>query len=195
MFELFIIGLIGFGIYSAIKSSKEKKNNNKSDRKTSTSNGTNFSFNKNEYSFHTKVVGVTAGQRQSVIKNNIMRGASLTLRRDRYNTYDSNAIGVYYSGNQIGFIKRELAAKMAPEMDAGRTDYKCVVSSITGGGSYNVGVNIEITATSKYKQPTYSSHSHNYYTCSDEFADCSNFNENDLYDCDADPDIVCGYNH
>jgi hypothetical protein len=47
-------------------------------------------------------------------------GAPLTLQRDPANEHDPNAIQVLADGDQIGWVPRELAAEIAPEIDAGR---------------------------------------------------------------------------
>jgi len=47
-------------------------------------------------------------------------GAPLVLRRDPANEHDPNAIQVLASGDQIGWVPRELAAEIAPEIDRGR---------------------------------------------------------------------------
>jgi len=48
-------------------------------------------------------------------------GEPLTLRRDRANPHDANAIAVDAAGGaQLGFVPRELAERLAPELDAGR---------------------------------------------------------------------------
>jgi hypothetical protein len=46
-------------------------------------------------------------------------GKHLILRRDPDNPHDPNAIEVLAGGRQIGWVPRELAAELAPEMDAG----------------------------------------------------------------------------
>jgi hypothetical protein len=48
-------------------------------------------------------------------------GAPLTLRRDAGNEHDPNAIQVLDGDEQIGWVPREVAAELAPELDAGRT--------------------------------------------------------------------------
>jgi hypothetical protein len=48
-------------------------------------------------------------------------GRPLTLRRDHENSHDRNAIMVLAGGELIGFVPRELAAELAPELDGGRT--------------------------------------------------------------------------
>jgi HIRAN domain len=48
-------------------------------------------------------------------------GARLELRRDPDNPHDENAIAVHARGEQVGWVPRELAAELAPELDAGRS--------------------------------------------------------------------------
>lgn len=52
---------------------------------------------------------------------------TLTLKRTPDNKYDSNAIAVLFNGEQIGHLKREDAAKLAPLMDE---KYDVVISSV-----------------------------------------------------------------
>jgi hypothetical protein len=47
-------------------------------------------------------------------------GAPLTLERDLANEHDPSAIQVLADGDQIGWVPRELAAEIAPQIDAGR---------------------------------------------------------------------------
>jgi HIRAN domain len=47
-------------------------------------------------------------------------GRALALRRDADNPHDPNAIAVDAGGEQVGWVPRELAAELAPELDAGR---------------------------------------------------------------------------
>ena len=48
-------------------------------------------------------------------------GRPLRLRRDAGNPHDPNAIAVELpGGEQVGWVPRELAAELAPELDAGR---------------------------------------------------------------------------
>ncbi len=48
-------------------------------------------------------------------------GCPLHLRRDPGNEHDPNAIAVLLpGGEQLGWVPRELAAELAPELDAGR---------------------------------------------------------------------------
>ena len=44
-------------------------------------------------------------------------GARLELRRDPDNEHDPNAIAVHAGGEQVGWVPRELAAELAPELD------------------------------------------------------------------------------
>jgi HIRAN domain len=48
-------------------------------------------------------------------------GRALVLRRDAANVHDANAIAVETAdGAMLGFVPREVAAELAPELDAGR---------------------------------------------------------------------------
>ena len=47
-------------------------------------------------------------------------GRPLELRRDPANEHDPNAIAIYAAGGeQIGWVPREVAAELAPELDGG----------------------------------------------------------------------------
>lgn len=50
-------------------------------------------------------------------------GSALELRRDPGNPHDPNAIAVYpaASGDQLGWVPRDLAAELAAQLDAGTT--------------------------------------------------------------------------
>lgn len=87
-----------------------------------------------------KVAGVTAWNktvsRQSIIREQVDEGDSLMLEREPDNKFDKNAIAVYsqpYGAEpaQIGYIKAELAKRLAPVMDAGGM-ILCSVLQVTG---------------------------------------------------------------
>ena len=94
--------------------------------------------------FHSKVVGVSFEGRQKYVRQTQVN-EQLTLQRDYNNPYDRNAIKVINaSGNQIGFISKELAENMARSIDMG-IRYTVTVSSITGTNPGDtMGVNIFI---------------------------------------------------
>ncbi len=93
--------------------------------------------------FHSKVAGVTFDGRQRFIPG-LHAGQELEYRRDRFNPYDRNAVGLYDAqGNQIGFLSKEVASQVAPKMDAGKR-YRITVNQVTGGGSWSYGVNVHI---------------------------------------------------
>ncbi|MEG3071071.1 MAG: HIRAN domain-containing protein [Candidatus Syntrophopropionicum ammoniitolerans] len=56
------------------------------------------------------------------------------LIRQPDNPYDPNAIAVELAGEQVGFIPKALAAKLAPRIDAGEV-YRVVDARIIKGGS------------------------------------------------------------
>ena len=93
--------------------------------------------------FNTKVVGVSFEGRQDVVE--AMRpGEAVELRRDPDNAFDSSAVGVYYGTLQLGFLKRPIAARIAPNIDAGER-YTAEVTAVTGGGARSTGLNIYVT--------------------------------------------------
>ena len=93
--------------------------------------------------FYTKVVGVTFEGRQDVI-GGLVPGAHVELRREPDNPYDANAIGVFFGALQIGFLRKEIARRLAENFDAGQR-YRAQIGSVTGGGTRSLGVNIQVT--------------------------------------------------
>jgi len=92
--------------------------------------------------FFTKVVGVSFEGRQNSVAA-LVPGHPLELERQPENAFDPNAIAVRFGALQLGFIRREIARRLAPNLDGGDT-YVATVASITGGGERNVGVNIHV---------------------------------------------------
>ena len=100
-------------------------------------------------SFFTTVAGVTFEGRQRVVARCSV-GESLRLVCDRTNRYDKGAIKVMrLNGEQLGFIPAHVSrgddpSGLALRMDRG-DEYKCRIKDLTGGGGWNLGVNIEVT--------------------------------------------------
>ena len=83
--------------------------------------------------FHTKVVGVTYNNRQKAIRS-LQEGDEIFLVREPSNPYDENAILVVSrKRGDIGHIPRELAAQIAPLMDAINGLGEGTVFRLTGG--------------------------------------------------------------
>lgn len=103
-------------------------------------------------SFYTKVVGVTfpnddGSSRQQILKR-CRRGEYLTLVYSPV-PQDRNAVKVCRAstGEQIGWLSRELAAEIGPLLKKGRR-FDARIASLTGGGlifKRTRGCNIEIT--------------------------------------------------
>jgi HIRAN domain len=68
------------------------------------------------------VAGAAAHHAEAVAGEDVAPGRPLVLRRDAGNPFDANAIAVHPAGEgeQLGWVPRELAARLAPELDAGR---------------------------------------------------------------------------
>ena len=98
--------------------------------------------------FFTKAVGVTFAGRQAVVAK-LAPGEELVVRRVPDNPADENAVGLFTtSGEQVGYLRRQIALELAPLMDAGTAHYVARVSEVTGGSDgRSLGVNVELTRT------------------------------------------------
>jgi hypothetical protein len=108
--------------------------------------------------FHTKLAGVTftnpdGSDRQDLIEDladEIQRSGPLPLklRREPHNPYDSHAIAVLNSaGKQLGFVAKDVASQLAPQIDSG-TQVTIHAVIVTGNGTtQNYGVNIRVTCS------------------------------------------------
>jgi len=98
-------------------------------------------------SFYTKIVGVTYDNQDGTNRQDIIaeltENSPIKLVRDYANLHDPNAIFVVSDKGQLGFISKERASQIAARMDAGET-INVTISSLTGGGDYTRGVNIEV---------------------------------------------------
>ncbi len=90
--------------------------------------------------FHTKIVGVSFEGRQDLVAGLVV-DAELQLVREPDNSHDGNAVAVRYGALQLGFLRREIARRLAPNLDRGER-YTARVAGITGGGTRSTGVNI-----------------------------------------------------
>jgi hypothetical protein len=70
------------------------------------------------------VVGVAGAGRHhadAIASDGVAPGSRLELRRQPDNEHDPNAIAVHEAGGaQVGWVPREVAADLAPELDEGR---------------------------------------------------------------------------
>ncbi|HTV75030.1 MAG TPA: DEAD/DEAH box helicase [Candidatus Acidoferrales bacterium] len=93
--------------------------------------------------FNTKLVGVSFEGRQNTVAG-LASGDPLTLVRQPENPKDANAIAVFFGALHVGFIRKEIARRVAPNIDGGDR-YEAVVTDVTGGGDgRHVGVNIHV---------------------------------------------------
>lgn len=95
--------------------------------------------------FYTKAVGVTFENRQDVVEQ-LVAGQAVALQREPDNEYDANAIAVLADGQQIGYLKRNIARHLAPNFDNGVT-YSAMVVQVTGDTERSRGVNLFIQRT------------------------------------------------
>ncbi len=112
-------------------------------------------------SIHTKIRGVThanpdGANRQDIIRQWCRSGDALYLVREPKNPADSNAIQVRrivcsdapdkpVLGEQLGYLSRELAEKLAPNIDEHGFVLMAKIMDVTGGDyGRSLGVNIQI---------------------------------------------------
>ena len=66
------------------------------------------------------VAGAAHADREALQSDDVAPGSVLTLRREPANAHDPNAIAVLApGGEQIGWVARELAERLAAELDGG----------------------------------------------------------------------------
>jgi HIRAN domain len=72
-----------------------------------------------------RVAGVAGASRHhagALAAESVAPGEPLELRRDPGNEHDPNAIAVHApGGSQLGWVPRDIAAELAPEIDAGKS--------------------------------------------------------------------------
>ncbi len=66
----------------------------------------------------TGVAGAAAHHGDTLQGDAVHPGAELRLERDPTNEHDPNAVRVLVAGEQLGWVPRELAADLAPRLDA-----------------------------------------------------------------------------
>jgi single-stranded-DNA-specific exonuclease len=94
-------------------------------------------------SFPTKIMGVSFEGRQDVVAG-LKAGQDLLLERQPENPADANAIAIRYGSLQLGFLRKQIAAHLAPLIDSG-IPYRARVEHVTGGrDGKNFGVNIRV---------------------------------------------------
>lgn len=105
---------------------------------------------KTNKNFH--VAGTTFRGRQGYIcyLNRNRANAYCSLRREANNAADANAIAVigHVRGGKhvmLGYVPRELAAQLAPVMDAGRTVWCDNFKVVCGGPKRTYGVVVDIS--------------------------------------------------
>lgn len=132
-----------------------------------------------DYTFPTKIVGVTFNGIQNVLPT-LRSGMKLVFVRERHNAYDKNAVAVYCSGHKLGHLSADLAADIAPLMDSG-IPVRGEILNVTGGGRKNYGCNINVEVyKSKDSSPSINSSNETYLprisdlTCQVENIDKSN---------------------
>ena len=95
-----------------------------------------------KHEMNTKIAG--SSFRQDVIKT-LTVGDQLVIEREPSNEHDANAVKIMtVDGLQVGYLNKDLAAHIAPALDAGFITYTGEVTQVTGGtgDKPTLGVNI-----------------------------------------------------
>ncbi|MCM3364885.1 HIRAN domain-containing protein [Niallia sp. MER TA 168] len=103
-----------------------------------------WELSKRHIKFSTNLAGVTYDGRQKIIAQT-SQFEKISLRRDKNNRHDRNAVGVYNAnGRSLGWLPKGFAAIIAPEMDKGIEFYSEIIK-IVGGNGYNYGIQVRIS--------------------------------------------------
>ena len=89
------------------------------------------------------VAGVVAGNKQGLIKY-LTPNTKLHLKRDPFNAYDPYAIGIHLAnGTQVGWVPKEHAKNLAPELDMG-LGWDAALEALVGGGEKSYGLRVRL---------------------------------------------------
>ncbi|WLR55428.1 HIRAN domain-containing protein [Mesobacillus subterraneus] len=103
-----------------------------------------WEISKKHIHFSANLTGVTYEGRQGIIAQT-EEWDQITLKRDKNNQHDRNAVGVYNSnGRSLGWVPKGYASNIAPQMDKGITLY-AEIKKIVGGNGYNYGIEVRIS--------------------------------------------------
>ena len=102
--------------------------------------------------FFTKIVGVSFENRQELLAE-LQVGQQLELVHEKDNPHDEHAIAVFADGEQLGYLKRNIARHLAENFDNG-VQYEAVVVQVTGSIEKNLGANIFIQKVQNADQET-----------------------------------------
>lgn len=85
--------------------------------------------------------------RQDIIKRCAKVGMPAHLEREPENPYDSSAVAVYIADQQIGYLKADVAERLADKIDGGRYVAGAAIHKITGGtkSKPHFGVTLDLT--------------------------------------------------
>lgn len=85
--------------------------------------------------------------RQTIIKKMVNAGDHVSLRREPDNPHDPNAVAVFVHGEQIGYLKREVAERLSALIDIPGYAAEAVVDGVYGGtpSKPSLGITLEMT--------------------------------------------------
>lgn len=138
---------------------------------------------------YSSVAGVTYNDRQKYVRQ-CYKGQRLKVVRDKNNAFDKNAIALYANGNQVGFIRKELAAQLSIKIDKG-INFECIVENVTGGNDKYYGLNIKLNEVKNndniigkeyYNVSSNKKKVQRSFHFSDNYDDCNEDDETDQYE-------------
>ena len=104
---------------------------------------------------HTKAVGVTYANDDGTSRQQLLRqiaknpqNVNVSLKREPRNRFDSNAVAIQANGHVIGHLSRELAADIAPIIDAGGDAFATAIA-LTGGETLGMNISIQVEQKSQ----------------------------------------------
>lgn len=102
----------------------------------------------NRYLIDTRLVGITSDNDKNkniqTILPTLKAGSKLLFVREPNNEYDKNAIKVICDYQHIGYVKTEIAEKIAPLIDSGRKATGQIIEIIKKDEVYNCKIHISI---------------------------------------------------
>lgn len=100
--------------------------------------------------FYTRVVGIKYHLKDEEEIAQLTVGSDLVFWRDVKNHYDENAIAVYTKeGKQLGYLRKTLAAILAPQMDKGQQFKVKVAVVLDEGFDANERLNVLVERVAK----------------------------------------------
>lgn len=95
---------------------------------------------------HTHITGVTFENRQDAIRKMPDPPFEVVLRPARENQHQACAVEIHHSGQQVGFVPKEIAARVWKPLIIGKTQVKALVTDVVGtnSGGFSYGLRVYV---------------------------------------------------